>query len=104
MAVSDKPWSTFSESDYPTAEDYCRASLVDLNPSGQRKTKDQCHLPVREPKGGPLNRNGVHAAAGRLNQTSIPPAERARAARQLLRLYREIGDQPPASLVRMGRG
>lgn len=103
MAVSDKPWGTFSESDYPTAEDYCRAALVDMNPGGQRKVKAMCHLPVREPNGGPLNRNGVHAAAGRLNQTQIPPAMRAAAARKLISLYREIGETPPESLRRFGR-
>jgi hypothetical protein len=103
MPVSNRPWGSISESDYPSPESFCRASLIDLNPAGQRKTKANCKLPVREP-GGALNRNGVHAAAQRLMATDAPPEEKRAAARKLIRLYAEIGDEPPESVRRMARG
>jgi hypothetical protein len=104
MAVSDRPWSMFSESDYPTAADYCRASLIDENPAGGQKTKAMCHLPVREPNGGPLNRNGVHAAAQRLGMTGVSPAAKAKAARALIQIYGDLKEDPPESVRRMARG
>ena len=104
MAVSDEPWSNFTEADYADADAYCRASLIDANPAGKPKTKEACKLPVREPDGD-LNRNGVHAAAARLagagGGVSASPTDRKAAARKLMRLYAEIGEQPPDSIRRM---
>lgn len=99
MPISSRPWGDFSEADY-TPEQYCRAALVDMNPSGEPKTKAQCHLPVREPS-GTLNRNGVHAAASRLGQTRIPPELKRRAARALMARYRELDEDPPESVRRI---
>lgn len=100
--ASDKPWGSISESDYKTPEAYCRACLIDLN-TGE-KTKDKCKLPVREP-GGALNRNGVHAAAAALagarGGVSAPPEAKRSAARKLIRLYGELGEEPPDSLRRL---
>lgn len=104
MAVSNKPWSNFSDADYATADAFCRASLIDLNPAGEAKTKANCKLRVYEP-GGALNSNGVHAAAavlaGARGGVDAPAAAKAKAARQLVRLYGEISETPPDSLRRL---
>lgn len=102
MAVSNKPWSQFSESDYTDAQ-YERACLIDRGGSGT--AKERCSLPVREPD-GTLNANGVHAAAGALagahgGLKNVSPAQKRSAARKLIGLYREIGDTPPDSLTKL---
>jgi hypothetical protein len=104
--VSNKPWGSISQADYPTAESYCSASLINEN-TGPRSgwTKDKCKLPVHEP-GGALNANGVHAAAARLagagGGVSASPAAKKAAARKLVGHYRSIGATPPDSITRMG--
>ena len=49
-----------------------------------------------------LNRNAVHAAAqvlaGARGGVDAPREQTRRAARKLLSLYKEIGDEPPESL------
>lgn len=95
--ASDKPWSQFSEADY-TEEQYARACLID---TGKGEGKQRYALPVREP-GGALNRNGCHAAAGRINQVSASPEKKAAAARKLVGLYRgELDEEPPEGLLKM---
>ncbi len=102
--VSDREWSSVSESDYADAKEYCAACLIDLNPGGEEKTKERCKLPVREPKklGGALNRNAVHAAAvvlaGGRGGVDAPKAEQRKAARKLVRLYRELEEQAPDAI------
>lgn len=92
-AVSDKPWSNFSQADY-TPEQWKRACLI---VTGDGTSKDDCSLPVREPD-GTLNRNAVHAAASRLGQVDAP-AEAIASAREKLRgLYGELGEDAPASV------
>lgn len=102
MPFSNRPWSEFSESDYKTAEQFCSACLIDLNPPGKPKVKELCKLPVKEP-GGTYNRNGIHAAAVRIHQTHAPREEKRKAARKLIRLYREMGEEPPDSLKRLAK-
>jgi hypothetical protein len=103
MAVSDKPWSAFSEADY-TPEQFCRAALIDLNTPGDDKVKGQCKLPVLEPNGA-VNRNGVHAAAavlaGGRGGVQAPPDRKRAAARRLISLYRQLDEDPPETLVRL---
>ncbi len=101
-AVSQRPWSEIHESDYADAADFCRASLIDLNPKGAPKVKARCKLPVLEPRsmGGRLNRNGVHAAAARIDQVDAPAAAIAKAAEALRAIYRQLGEEPPASVRR----
>lgn len=100
MAVSNTPWSQFSQADY-TPEQWRRACLIHL---ADDDVKDHHKLPVREPD-GTLNRNAVHAAAavlaGARGGVDAPPEQKRRAARQLLRLYREMDETPPESLRRM---
>lgn len=104
--VSNRPWGDFSESDY-SPEQFCRAALIDENPPGAQKVKANCKLPVREPD-GTLNRNAVHAAAAALagargGVKASPEAKRA-AARKLLRLYAQLGEEPPESIRRIAQG
>ena len=85
MPFSDVPWDG-SESRWPDAESYCRSSLVDNNPSGQPKTKAQCHFPVKAPGSDVYNVAALRAVVGgRGAQANFPGAEPARArARRLL--------------------
>jgi hypothetical protein len=77
-----------------------------LNEAGEEKVKDKCKLPVKEP-GGTYNRNGIHAAAGALagarGGVQAPAAEKKKAARKLVRLYREMDEEPPESLRRLAQ-
>lgn len=102
MAVSDKPWSRFSDSDY-SDEQWYEACLI-KPPKSEYTAKAQAKLPVREPD-GTLNRNGVHAAAAALagarGGVKASPEEKRKAARMLLRLYRELEEEPPESIKRM---
>ena len=107
---SDRAWGSISEGDYADAGDFCAASLIDLNPSGQEKSKANCKLPVREPKamGGRVNRNALGAAAAALagarGGVKAPTADKRKAARSLIRLYGEGKMEPPESLRRLAGG
>lgn len=102
--VSTKPWGQFKESDY-TLEQWHRACLIHLH-QGKPTAKAQCKLPVREPD-GTLNRNGVIAAAAALagarGGVKAPPEQKRKAARALVRLYRQLKMQSPESLRRMAK-
>lgn len=102
MAVSDSPWAQFSQSDY-TPQQWAKAALIDTQ-AGSPDDKSRYKLPVLEPNGA-LNRNGVHAAAARIDQVDGISAEaKAAAARKLISLYREMGETPPDSLTSMANG
>lgn len=95
--VSNRPWSDFSQADYTPAQ-WRRACLIDTG-QGDPDSKDRYSLPVREPSGA-VNRNGVHAAAGRIHGTDAPAEVKQRAARALVRLYRsELDEEPPPRLL-----
>lgn len=102
MAISNKAWGQFAESDY-TLEQWHRACLIHLH-DGPPEAKSQCKLPVREPN-GTLNRNGVHAAAAALagarGGVDAPMAEKRSAARKLITLYGELDEEPPESIRRL---
>lgn len=90
-AFTDQPWDG-SESRWPDAESYCSACLVDNNPAGQAKTKEQCHFPVKEPGSGDYNVNALQAVAGgRGSQATFPGAQEARQRAE--RLLAEYNDQ-----------
>ena len=105
MAISDKPWSSFSDADYRDAGALCDASLINLN-DGPRSawTKGNCKLQVREP-GGALNRGGVHAVAsvlaGGRGGVDAPPEAKRAAAKKLVGLYGQLKEDPPESLRRL---
>lgn len=100
MPISNKPWSQFSQADY-TPEQWRRACLLHL---ADDDVKDHHKLPVREPD-GTLNRNAVHAAAavlaGARGGVDAPAEAKRKAARKLIALYRELEEEPPASLRRL---
>jgi hypothetical protein len=102
MAVSNRPWSLFSESDY-SLEQWYEACLI-KPPKSEYMAKVQAKLPVREPD-GTLNRNGVHAAASALagarGGVKASPEDKRKAARALIRLYRELDEEPPESIKRI---
>ena len=89
--VSDKPWSDFSASDY-TPQQWKSACAMHIAPEVEPKSNHK--LPYKEPAGA-VNRNGVHAAAGRFNQTDGPPDAKAKAKTTLRGAYRQIGEPPP---------
>lgn len=104
MRVSNRSWSEISESDYETAEQFCKACLIDLN-EGKEKTKERCKLPIYEPNGA-LNRHAVFAAAAALagarGGVNAPAEEKRKAARKLVNIYRRIlKEEPPESLLRV---
>lgn len=101
--VSDKPWGSFSASDY-TPQQWRSACLIDTG-QGDPDSKDRYKLPVKEPSGA-VNRNGVHAAAsvlgGGRGGVQAPPDAKKAAARKLAGLYRsQLKEEPPPSLARM---
>ena len=89
--VSDKPWSDFGQSDY-SPEQWKSACAMHVAPEPEPKSNHK--LPYKEPAGA-INRNGVHAAAGRFNQTDGPPDAKAKAKTTLRGAYRQIGEPPP---------
>lgn len=105
MAVSDKPWGDVKPSDYDVPQRYCFYSLINDNavPKGQW-TFGACKLPVYEPNGD-LNRNGVHAAAAALagarGGVRTTPAAKQAAAKKLIPLYGELGEDVPDSIRRL---
>jgi uncharacterized protein len=96
--ASDTPWSNFTQADY-SPQQWARACLIDTE-NGDKDSKDRYKLPVREPSGA-VNRNAVHAAAGRFNQVEdVPPDKKLQAARKLITLYRtDLAETPPDSLM-----
>lgn len=100
MAVSDKPWGQFSQADYDIAQ-WKRACLVDTG-EGDPNAKDRYKLPVREPD-GTLNRNAVHAAAGRIQElTGVSAQVKKAAARKLVGFYEnDLGEEPPDALEQL---
>lgn len=102
VAISEKPWSAYKESDY-TLEQWDAACLIHQH-SGPPTAKSQCKLPVKTPD-GTLSRAGVHAAAGALagarGGVDATSAEKASAARALIRCYGQLGEQAPPSMSAM---
>jgi hypothetical protein len=96
--VSDKPWSDFTAADY--TDEQWKAACVMHVCDGMEKS---CHkLPIKEP-GGALNRNGVHAAAARYNQTQGPAEAKAKAKASLRGAYKQLGEEPPDVLKAAAR-
>lgn len=92
--VSDKPWSDFTQADYSDDQWYAACCL---HRNGSSRSKGDNGLPIKEPSGA-LNRNGVHAAAGRFGQTQGPAAAKAAAKACIRGAYKQLGEEPPDSL------
>lgn len=103
MAVTDTAWDG-AASNYSDTNAYCAACLIDLNASGEKKTQDNCKLPVKEPNGD-INKNALGAAAASLagarGGVQAPAAAKKAAAKKLLGYYREAKMEPPDSLKRI---
>lgn len=101
---SVKSWSGGSNS-YKTADSYCSACLIDVNPSGKPKTKSLCKLPVREDGDGSgvYVDKAVFAAAVRFNQLKKPEGVSdgtwgsavKEAANKLLSAYSQMDKEAP---------
>lgn len=101
MAVTDAPWDG-AASNYSSTEDYCSACLLDLNEPGEKKTQDNCKLPIKTSSGA-INKNALSAAAGALagargGLKNVSPADKKKAARALIRAYGEAKMDVPPSL------
>ncbi len=84
------PWSN-PESDL-SPEDYAKVSLIDLNPPGAAKTKENIKLPIRSRPGGAINLNALRNAASRIFQLKdVPNSETKKAATTLVRLMEQAG-------------
>lgn len=93
-AISEDDWDG-SASGY-TDEEWFQATLIHTN--GDSRVKSDNKLPIYTP-GGALSRAGVHAAAGRLNQTDAPPAAIAAAKTKLRGAYKQLDEDPPEAIV-----
>jgi len=88
-------------SQWDTPEAYCRDCLIDLNESGQPKTKDKCKLPYRKPGSDRPNINAIHAIASRINQTDAPAEALRSAARKVASWIRQDGKEVPPNISRL---
>lgn len=97
--ISEKPWSSYSESDY-TLQQWHNACLIHMH-QGAPTSKSECKLPVKTPT-GVVNRNGVHAAAAALagarGGVNASPEQKAAAKKSIVRLYGQLNEQPPPSM------
>ena len=105
MAISNAAWDG-SPSNWPDSASYCAACLIDENPAGKDKVQALCHLPVKTPEGD-VSRNAVHAAASALaggrGGVKTSSANKAAAARKLVRLYGELKEPVPDSIKSLAR-
>src|SRR5689334_19484283 len=97
--ISERPWGRYAEAEYSMPE-WRSSCLVDTG-IGDPDSKSRYKLPVREPMGD-LNRGAVHAAAAGLGGVrGISSDMRSSVARQVVGLYRQLGDDPPEGLMTM---
>lgn len=87
--ISERPFSDFTRASYSPGQ-WRRACLVD--------TPANAEIPIREPDGTP-NRDAILSAPTDLANLSIPAPKKEGAARKLVRLHHEIGEDPPANLL-----
>lgn len=98
-AITKKPWNG-SPSRFQDDE-YAKSCLIDRG--GDAPPKERCSLPVLEPNGD-LNVNALGAAAAVLagargGLSGVSVAQKADAARKLMRLYRRAQMEAPPSLM-----
>lgn len=89
---TDKPWNG-SASRFKDTNDYCRSCLIDENEPGSDKVQGKCHLPIREPNGGPVNKAALRNAAARLNQVQASASSKKSARSRLSSLMSSAGIQ-----------
>jgi hypothetical protein len=100
IQIDETPWSHYKASDYTPAQ-WHNASLIHEHPPGVPTNKNQCKLPIKTPS-GIVNRHGVFAAAavlaGSRGGVQATSEQKTSAANALLRIYGQMGADPPASL------
>jgi HK97 family phage prohead protease len=106
MAITDKPWD--GSAGRFTDQEYERSCVLDRKACGgdmaDAPPKTRCSLPIKEPNGD-LNRNGVHAAAGRIGSVTNACPEAISSAKASLRsAYKQLGETPPPSIGGGGNG
>jgi HK97 family phage prohead protease len=98
VATTEQAWdgsaARYTDEQYRAATLFCRP--------GDGPVKQRCSLPVLEPD-GTLNVNALGAAAaalagGRSPLADVTRADKAAAARKLIRYYNQAGKEPPAGL------
>lgn len=103
MNFDESAWDG-SASNWETAEAYCRDCLIDINPAGQEKSKDNCKLPYRKP-GGAVNKNALRAmgtGARGLPAVDAPASAKRKAANWIIDKWPQAFDQPaPESIYRI---
>lgn len=98
FAVTDKSWN--GDSSRFTPEEWRKSTILHRKSTeGQDPLTKSLHsLPILEPNGD-LNRNAVHAAAGRINQVTNATSEEIAAAKKRLRsAYNRLNEDPPESV------
>lgn len=100
-AVVRKPWD--GSAARFTDDEYQRSCLIDRG--GDTPVKERCSLPVLEPNGD-LNVNALGAASAALRGArgglnDVPAAQKAAAARKLVRYYRQANMTPPPGITMM---
>jgi hypothetical protein len=79
-----------------TPEQWYASTIV--HKSEDKENKGDHALPILEPNGD-LSRAGVHAAAGRVDQTDATPEQIGTAKRALITAYNKLEEDPPESLT-----
>lgn len=105
-AFTEQPWDG-NASRWDTPEAYCASAVIDLNPSGKPKTKQMCHLPVREPGSGDINVNAVRNALSRLGAgypQGASASQRATAKTTLERMLAQANGTANRQQTMMGEG
>lgn len=100
-AISDAAWDG-SPARF-TDEQYEASCVIDrkLCGEGDLAPKQRCSLPIKEPN-GELNRNAVHAAAGRFGSVQACDAAKKSGAAKLRAAYKALGEEPPDSITAKG--
>ena len=101
-SFTNEPWDVAEVSRGMSAEDYCRITLIDANPEGVDKIKDNCKLPVRTSPDGPYSRAAIRNAMGRIfTMKGVDADAKREAARRLVRLAAEAGVEVGPSVLRL---
>lgn len=84
-------------------DDQWKASTIVDRGESFATPKERYAVPIKEPNGD-LSRAGVHAAAGRIDQTDAPADAIAAAKRKLVAAYRTLQEDPPETLQAAASG
>lgn len=101
---ADGAWSS-PESDLD-ADAFCSVCLIDTNPSGKQKVKDNCKLPVRSKPGGPVNKNALQAAAAALlgargGIAGVSADDKRKAAKAIVNYERQAKMTPGDGILKL---